>query len=54
MKEGFAPPTGPEKVNLMIFLSGSAEMRLYQLYEEQITMAKSHMIRANLPIDFVT
>jgi len=54
MKEGFAPPTGPEKTNLMIFLSGSAEMRLYQLYEEQITMAKSHMIRANLPIDFIT
>lgn len=54
MKEGFAPPTGPEKTNLMIFLSGSAEMRLYQLYEEQITMSKSHVIRANLPIDFVT
>lgn len=54
MKEGFAPPTGPDKTNLMIFLSGSAELRLNQLYEEQITMAKSHMIRANLPVDFVT
>ncbi len=54
MKEGFAPPTGPDKTNLMIFLSGSAEMRLNQLFEEQITMAKSHMIRANLPVEFVT
>ncbi|MGA2876445.1 MAG: hypothetical protein ABSE82_13015 [Nitrososphaerales archaeon] len=54
MKEGFAPPTGPDKTNLLIFLSGSAEMRLNQLYEEQITMAKSHMMRANLPVEFVT
>ncbi len=54
MKEGFGMPVGLDKVILMIFLSGSAELGLTQLYDEQITMAKSHMVRANLPVEFVT
>jgi hypothetical protein len=53
MKEGFSFPTGVEKTNLMVFLSGSSEQRLIQLYEEQISMTKSHMVRANLPVEFV-
>ena len=54
MKEGFTLPTGMDKTNLMIFLSGSTEQRLLQLYEEQISMTKTHMVRANLPVEFVT
>jgi len=54
MKEGFTSPMGLDKTNLMIFLSGSAELKLLQLYEEQIQMTKSHMIRANLPVEFVS
>lgn len=53
MKEGFAPPTGLDKTNLIIYLSGSVEHRLTQLYEEQITRSKSFVIRANLPVEFV-
>jgi hypothetical protein len=53
MKEGFSFPMGIEKINLMVFLSGSAEQRVTQLYEDQIKMAKSHVIRANLPVEFV-
>lgn len=53
MKEGFAPPTGLDKTNLIIYLSGSAEHRLTQLYEEQITMSRSFVMRANLPAEFV-
>jgi hypothetical protein len=53
MKEGFSFPTGIEKMNLMVFLSGSAEQRLTQLYEDQIRMTKSQVIRANLPVEFV-
>lgn len=53
MKEGFAPPTGFDKTNLIIYLSGSVEHRLTQLYEEQITMSKSYVLRANLPVEFV-
>jgi hypothetical protein len=54
MKDGFSFPTGVEKTNLMVFLSGSAEQRLAQLYEEQISMTKSQIIRANLPVEFVS
>lgn len=54
MREGFTPPMGLDKTNLMIFLSGSAELGLIQLYEEQISMAKSHILRANLPVEFVS
>jgi hypothetical protein len=54
MKEGFAPPTGLDKTNLIIYLSGSAELRLTELYAEQITMSKSHVMRANLPVEFVS
>jgi hypothetical protein len=54
MKEGFSLPMGMEKTNLMIFLSGSAEQKLMQLYEEQISMTRSHVIRANLPVEFVS
>jgi hypothetical protein len=54
MKEGFTSPMGLDKTNLMVFLSGSAELRLIQLYEEQIEMTKSHMMRANLPVEFVS
>ena len=53
MKDGFTPPMGLERTNLMIFLSGSCEQKLLQLYEEQISMTKSFMIRANLPVEFV-
>lgn len=53
MKEGFTPPMGIDKTNLLIFLSGSSEQKLLQLYEEQISMTNSHMIRANLPVEFV-
>jgi hypothetical protein len=53
MKEGFSFPMGMEKTNLMVFLSGSAEQRLTQLYEDQISMTKSQIIRANLPVEFV-
>jgi len=53
MKEGFSFPMGLDKTNLLIFLSGSAELKLMQLYEEQIEMTRSHMIRANLPVEFV-
>ena len=54
MKEGFSFPMGLDKTNLLIFLSGSTELKLMQLYEEQIEMTKSHMIRANLPVEFVS
>ncbi len=54
MKEGFSLPMGMEKTNLMIFLSGSAEQRLLQLYEDQISMTRSHIVRANLPVEFVS
>lgn len=54
MKEGFTPPMSLDKTNLMVFLSGSAELRIVQLYEEQIAMAKSHMLRANLPVEFLS
>ncbi len=53
MKEGFTPPMGIEKTNLLIFLSGSSEQKIMQLYEEQISMTRSHIIRANLPVEFV-
>ncbi len=53
MKENFTPPMGLDKTNLLIFLSGSTELKLMQLYEEQIQMTKSYMIRANLPVEFV-
>ena len=53
MNEGFAPPTGMDKTQLIIYLSGSAEHRLTQLYEEQIAMSKSYVVRANLPVEFV-
>ncbi len=54
MKPNFSPPTGLDKTNLIIYLSGSAELKVSQLYEEQITMAKSHVMRANLPVEFVS
>ena len=54
MKEGFNFPMGLDKTNLLIFLSGSTELKLMQLYEEQIEMTKSHMIRANLPVEFIS
>jgi len=53
MKEGFTPPMGIDKTNLLVFLSGSSEQRVIQLYEEQIAMTKSHLIRANLPVEFI-
>ncbi len=53
MKEGFNFPMGLDKTNLLVFMSGSAELKLMQLYEEQIEMTKSHMIRANLPVEFI-
>ena len=53
MKEDFSFPTGMEKINLMVFLSGSTEQKLTQLYEDQISMTKSQVIRANLPVEFV-
>ncbi len=53
MKEGFTFPMGIEKTNLMVFLSGSAEQKLTELYEDQINMTKSQVIRANLPVEFV-
>lgn len=53
MKEGFSFPMGIEKTNLMVFLSGSAEQKLTELYEDQISMTKSQIIRANLPVEFV-
>jgi hypothetical protein len=53
MKENFSLPTGLDKTNLLIFLSGGAELKLIQLYEEQIAMTRSHMIRANLSVEFV-
>jgi len=52
MKEGFNFPMGLDKTNLLVFMSGSAELKLMQLYEEQIEMTRSHMIRANLPVEF--
>ena len=54
MKEGFTPPIGLDKTHLLVFLSGGAELKLMQLYEEQISMSKSHMLRANLPVEFVS
>jgi hypothetical protein len=54
MKEGFTLPMGLDRTNLLVFLSGSAELKLMELYEEQITMTKSHMMRANLPVEFVS
>ncbi|MHB8566655.1 MAG: hypothetical protein ACYC7D_08435 [Nitrososphaerales archaeon] len=54
MKEGFTLPMGMEKINLMIFLSGSSEQRIMQLYEDQISMTKAHIIRANLPVEYVS
>lgn len=53
MKEGFTPTMGMEKINLLIFLSGSSEQKLLELYEDQISMTRSYMIRANLPVEFV-
>jgi hypothetical protein len=53
MKEGFNFPMGLDKTNLIVFLSGSAELKLMQLYEEQLEMTRSRMIRANLPVEFV-
>jgi hypothetical protein len=53
MKEDFTFPMGIEKTNLMIFLSGGCEQKLTHLYEEQISMTKSQIIRANLPVEFV-
>ncbi|MGI0085404.1 MAG: hypothetical protein ACREBQ_10015, partial [Nitrososphaerales archaeon] len=53
VKEGFTPPMGMEKTNLLIFLSGGSEQKILQLYEEQISMTNSRMIRANLPVEFV-
>jgi hypothetical protein len=53
MKEGFSFPTGIDKINLMVFLSGSAEQKLTQLYEDQINMTKSQVIKANLPVEFL-
>jgi hypothetical protein len=53
MKEGFSFPMGIDKINLMVFLSGSAEQKLTQLYEDQISMTKPQIIRANLPVEFV-
>jgi hypothetical protein len=53
MKEGFSFPMGIEKINLMVFMSGSAEQKLMQLYEDQINMGKPQIIRANLPVEFV-
>jgi hypothetical protein len=53
MKEGFTPPMSPDKTNLMIFLSGGAEHKLIELYEDQISVTKPHMMRANLPVEFV-
>lgn len=54
MKEGFTPPIGLDKTHLIVFLSGSAELKLMQLYEEQISMSKSHVMRANLPVEFIS
>jgi hypothetical protein len=54
MKEGFNFPMSVDKTNLIVFLSGSAELKLTQLYEEQMEMTKSRMIRANLPVEFVS
>jgi hypothetical protein len=54
MKQDFSFPTGLDKTNLLVFLSGSVELRLMQLYEEQIEMTRSHMIRANLPVEFLS
>ena len=54
MKEGFNFPTGLDRTNLLVFLSGSAELKLIQLYEDQIEMTRSHMIRANLPVEFIS
>jgi hypothetical protein len=54
MKENFSLPTGLDKTNLLVFLSGGSELKLIQLYEEQIEMTRSHMIRANLPVEFVS
>ncbi len=53
MKDGFMLPMEMDKTNLFIFLSGSAEQKLLQLYDEQIALTKTHMIRANLPVEFV-
>jgi hypothetical protein len=53
MREGFTFPMNIDRTNLLVFLSGSCEQKLTQLYEEQIAMTKSHMIRANLPVEFV-
>ena len=53
MKEGFTPTMGMEKINLLVFLSGSSEQKLLELYEDQISMTRSYMIRANLPVEFV-
>lgn len=53
MKENFSFPMGIDKTNLMVFLSGSAEQKFTQLYEEHISMTKSQVIRANLPVEFV-
>ena len=54
MKQGFTLPLEMEKTNLMVFLSGSAEQKLVQLYEDQMAMTKTHIIRANLPVEFVS
>lgn len=53
MKPGFSLPVGIEKTNVMVFLSGGAELKLMQLYEDQIKMNKSYTIRANLPVEFI-
>ena len=54
MKEGFTLPLEMEKTNLMVFLSGSSEQRLLQPFEDQMAMTKTHIIRANLPVEFVS
>ena len=54
MKQGFTLPLEMEKTNLLVFLSGSSEQKLLQLYEDQIAMTKTHVIRANLPVEFVS
>jgi hypothetical protein len=53
MKEDFSFPVSIEKINLLVFLSGSAEQKLTRLYEDQINMSKTQIIRANLPVEFV-
>ena len=53
MNEGFTLPTSVDRNNLFVFLSGSAEQKITQVYEDQLSMTKPFMIRANLPVEFV-